>query len=707
MSIQKDLLDLLITYDFPNKIRLGINGDGGYVIANLENTKYDCYISAGISNEESFSRDFINKYGMTKENSFAFDGTINDYPYNYTRNITYVKKNISNISDGKNTDLLYLLKNYKNLFLKMDIEGGEYPWLLSLDIDSLRNITQIAIEIHGIMDDTYGCVLSDKIKCFKKLAETHYIVHAHGNNWAPTVNGIPNVIELTYVNKSYFNEMPKWNADSLPILNLDYPNKSDVPDIQLNIYPFTQIKQYIPNIAHFIFGLKPQEEEFLFVYYLSVYSCVLINNPDTIYFYYHYLPYGKWWEELQWIKSIKFIKIDIPTHFGKKTIEKTAHKADKVRMDILLEKGGVYLDIDTICVKPYKYLLNNRVVLGKEIPTGICNAIMMTEKNSDFFKIWIENYEEHFNTNGWGEGSIILPYKLAEQYPNLLNLQEADLFFLPTWTEIDRIFEKPVDIPSKLITLHLWETMSMKYINEIKGWEWANTNTHTLYGKIMLELQKHSNEEILQLSKKNYYNYTFTNIYKKGIWNDNNPSIPLSGPGSSVSATVDISKGLTAFIYEKNCKSVLDLGCGDLTWIKNTDFFKDSNIDYTGVDIVEMIINNHKKEHITRNFICSNIITFSKKASLVIIRDVIFHLKIVDILELFNNIKSTFEYIAITSCNNQSNDDNLNKWHFSERNIKIYPFNISTPPLVKIDEANYNRAFYIYSHDEFYNISST
>lgn len=61
MSVNKeDVLNLLKTYAFSDKFRLGSNQDGGYVIANLKDIKYDCYISAGISNEESFSRDFIN-----------------------------------------------------------------------------------------------------------------------------------------------------------------------------------------------------------------------------------------------------------------------------------------------------------------------------------------------------------------------------------------------------------------------------------------------------------------------------------------------------------------------------------------------------------------------------------------------------------------------------------------------------------------------
>lgn len=51
--------------------------DGGYVIGELLGN-YDCYISAGIGWDESFSRDFINRYNMNKYNSYGFDGTIDN-----------------------------------------------------------------------------------------------------------------------------------------------------------------------------------------------------------------------------------------------------------------------------------------------------------------------------------------------------------------------------------------------------------------------------------------------------------------------------------------------------------------------------------------------------------------------------------------------------------------------------------------------------
>lgn len=232
-------LDLLRVYQFDNKIRLGNNYDGGYVIGDLDDG-YDCYISAGIANEESFSRDFIKRYNMNEYNSFGFDGTINSYPYDYTNKISFIKKNISDIEDDKNTNLSYLISKYNNIFLKMDIESSEYPWLLNMSESQLQSFKQIVIEFHWITNDI-DFKLEDKIKCFRKLSNTHYIIHAHGNNYISSVNNIPQIIELTYVNKKYFNYIPELNTESLPIHNLDYPNNIFYQDVNLNFYPFVKV----------------------------------------------------------------------------------------------------------------------------------------------------------------------------------------------------------------------------------------------------------------------------------------------------------------------------------------------------------------------------------------------------------------------------------------------------------------------------------
>jgi hypothetical protein len=229
--------ELLKVYNFEKKVRYGANSDGGYVIADLDGG-YDCYISAGISYEESFSRDFIDKYNMNENNSFGFDGTIDNYPSHYTNKISFIKKNINNFNDDNNTNLSFLTESYNNIFLKIDIEGGEYKWLLGIDENQLNKFKQIVIEFHGVNDDSWGCNYSDKIKCLEKISKTHYIVHAHGNNNSSIINNVPCVIELTYVNKNYFNSTPEFNEEPLPIFNLDFPNRFNCDDINLNFYPF-------------------------------------------------------------------------------------------------------------------------------------------------------------------------------------------------------------------------------------------------------------------------------------------------------------------------------------------------------------------------------------------------------------------------------------------------------------------------------------
>ena len=478
-------LELLKVYHFDNKIRLGENGDGGYVFGEL-GCVYDCYISAGVSNEESFSRDFINKYNMDKNNSFAFDNTIDDYPYNYTNQITFFKKNISNFNNDNNTNLSFLMDNYNNIFLKMDIEGGEYPWLLSITEEQLNKFKQLTIEFHGINDNSWGCNYSDKIKCLQKLANTHYLIHVHGNNYAGATNNIPNVIELTYVNKNYFTSIPELNTQPLPNSNLDFPNNCRVRDINLNFYPF--VINNIPNIIHFCFGLQPQTEPFFFTYYIAILSAKLVNKPDKMYFYYHYEPYGPWWERIK--PHIILEKIDIPTHIGEKPILKTANKADIVRMNKLYERGGIYFDIDTISFRPYHELLNYNCVLGWEVENErTCNAIMFTKPKSHFFTIWLNEYEKHFVPNGWIEACNVLPGTLAKNIndENIIKLLPPDYFFRPFYYETENIFVNNVDIPANLHSLHLWETFSLKYLRLIDI-DWIYANTDTLYSKMCFVL---------------------------------------------------------------------------------------------------------------------------------------------------------------------------------------------------------------------------
>ena len=244
--------ELLETYYFKNKFRLGDNSDGGYVICDLDGT-YDSYICCGVGDMCRFDGEFLQKYNyIKKEDAFAFDGTINNYCMS-TENINFFKKNISNKNDNLHTNLHDLIDKYNDIFLSMDIEGFEYLWLQSLTLDQLKSFKQIAIELHDLNNTNNQLKIAMMINGLEKLNKTHYIVHTHGNNYAGIYNNIPDVLELTLIRKNHFTDVPLKNMIPLPIKYLDYPNNKESPDLNLNVYPFTN------QLYHRIY-IGPSEE---------------------------------------------------------------------------------------------------------------------------------------------------------------------------------------------------------------------------------------------------------------------------------------------------------------------------------------------------------------------------------------------------------------------------------------------------------------
>ena len=237
-----EYLNYLTVYQYDNKIRAGRNSDGGYVIANVGD--YDCYISCGIENDDSVSNIIIQNFNIP--NYFAYDGTITTYPANGYPGMNFFTKNIGPLNTEKTTNLKDILSKYSNILIKMDIEGGEYEWIDSLQTSDLLSIKQLVIEFHGVNPTSpycdWGCPNNKKPGLFKKLTETHCLIHAHGNNFSGVHQTgdirVPDVIELTYVRKDVMNNKFLLNKLPLPARGLDYPNCPLKRDITLFSPPF-------------------------------------------------------------------------------------------------------------------------------------------------------------------------------------------------------------------------------------------------------------------------------------------------------------------------------------------------------------------------------------------------------------------------------------------------------------------------------------
>ena len=99
----------------------------------------------------------------------------------------------------------------------------------------------------------------------------------------------------------------------------------------------------------------------------------------------------------------------------------------------------------------------------------------------------------------------------------------------------------------------------------------------------------------------------FHRIHKDTIWTLGKAGIPLSGSGSSLDATTEIRRHLPVILDKIGCDTLLDVGCGDQTWISSVEFKQ----KYIGIDIVSSVIEENCKRYraLGREYYCIDAVT--------------------------------------------------------------------------------------------------
>jgi hypothetical protein len=238
--------DFLVYKTEYEKIRVGKDNDGGYVIANLPG-EYDSLISGGISGDISFEQQFLDRFKTPS--CYAFDGTINTLPASDNR-ITFIKKNLGTINNDNLCNLNEYLCQSKNIFMKIDIEGHEFRLFPAILPEYFSNIKQLVLEIHTPADiqlyPDYFHGLGDiqnthLISLMKMINKTHTLIHFHGNNGCKlqqfyNIIPFPHVFECTFIRNDFIREKVL-NDEPFPTA-LDMKNITHLSDFVFDHYPF-------------------------------------------------------------------------------------------------------------------------------------------------------------------------------------------------------------------------------------------------------------------------------------------------------------------------------------------------------------------------------------------------------------------------------------------------------------------------------------
>jgi GT2 family glycosyltransferase len=222
----------------------------------------------------------------------------------------------------------------------------------------------------------------------------------------------------------------------------------------------------VPNIVHFVFGLKDEHAHFGFINYAAVMSALRVQRPERILLHYHFEPRGLFWDLVRpYVELHRVAMID--SIFGN-PVKHYAHKADLVRLQALLQYGGIYLDMDVITLRPYDDLMSHEMVMGQEGENGfygLTNAVILGSPQAPFLIRWLESYRQ-FNDKVWGNYSVLLPRLLSEKHPDEITVLPHTAFFWPLWTPegLKTMFRSYDYSYTAAYAVHLWNTASGPFL---------------------------------------------------------------------------------------------------------------------------------------------------------------------------------------------------------------------------------------------------
>ena len=178
----------------------------------------------------------------------------------------------------------------------------------------------------------------------------------------------------------------------------------------------------------------------------------------------------------------------------------------------------------------------------------------------------------------------------------------------------------------------------------------------------------------------------FAAIYDQKVWTHGSDEAPLSGHGSSLQATAEFRKALPEIVERVKAKTLLDLGCGDFTWMQHVEL----KCDYIGVDIVPSVIERNQRGFSSphRSFQITDFVdTAPPRADIVLCREVLFHLSLKDALAgLRNALTSGCSHFLLTSDSSAIFNADIQSGDFRTLNLEKRPFRLP-PAQVRIEDA--------------------
>lgn len=220
----------------------------------------------------------------------------------------------------------------------------------------------------------------------------------------------------------------------------------------------------IPKIIHLIY-LKGID--FMDFHYGCVKSMIK-NMPDyKIIIYNDVEPVNnKYWNDIKNYVTIQHI--EPPNTFDDYPLKYIQYKADVIRLELLYEHGGIYLDLDMLIIKNFDNIFNT----GKDFyiseegekGEGLINSFLACKPKNGFIKKWLESFKIGLRMDNWA-------YHIRESNKMLLDnnkhyfikynieIIESKYFFPFKWSDKEKFININENLNDDIYGVHLYETI--------------------------------------------------------------------------------------------------------------------------------------------------------------------------------------------------------------------------------------------------------
>lgn len=170
----------------------------------------------------------------------------------------------------------------------------------------------------------------------------------------------------------------------------------------------------------------------------------------------------------------------------------------------------------------------------------------------------------------------------------------------------------------------------------------------------------------------------FAAIYRLGAWIHSSGQVSLSGVGSEAEATAKLGVALPQMLERLSCRRLLDVGCGDWNWMKNTPL----PCEYVGVDIVADVIEANRRRYAKPGVsfaVADAVVDPLPTADVALCREVLFHLSFDDAVACLANIRRSAPWLIATSDTLIWFNSDVATGDFRRINLQRSPYRLPPP----------------------------